>query len=336
MNIGDRIAAFTKLGKKIGSLSEEEKDELCFRAEAQNRWFTKREILSALVAWKNLLTQENLHAWLQDYRLEELKSQKSIGILMAGNVPAVGFHDLMAVLLVGHNACVKLSSTDTPLMRWLIDSLLDIEPRFLVSIEEMLKGKDAYIATGSDNSARYFEYYFGKYPSVIRKNRTSLAILNGTENLSDLQRLGRDIFQYYGLGCRNVSKLMVNELACIHRLFEAIEGFSYVADNHKYFNNYEYNKSIYLVNREPHLDNGFLLIRESKSLVSPIAVLYYEVYSDSETLATYLSEIADKIQCVLSNDGWYPHSIPFGEAQCPSLGDYADGVDTIEFLRSLD
>lgn len=336
MNLGDRIAAFAKLGERIGGLSIEEREELCFRVETQNRWFTNRETLFALSAWQDLLTEKKLNDWLQVYHLEELKNPKSVGVMMAGNVPAVGFHDLMAVLLVGHHACVKLSSTDTVLMRWLIDNLLDIEPRFLISIEEMLKGKDAYIATGSDNSARYFEYYFGRYPNVIRKNRTSLAILDGREELADLQVLGRDIFQYYGLGCRNVSKLLVKDLACVHQLLEALEGFVYVADNHKYFNNYEYNKSIYLVNREAHLDNGFLLVRENKGLVSPISVLYYEVYSNLLTLTANLSEIEDKIQCVLSKDGWYPNSIPFGEAQCPSLGDYADGVDTIEFLKSLD
>jgi hypothetical protein len=336
MSVEDRIAAFAKLGERIGHLSDDEREDLYRRAEAQNRWFTHREIAAAFDAWQDLLTEEKLQAWLQGYHLGEMPNPKSIGIMMAGNIPAVGFHDLMAVLLVGHKAYVKLSSSDAVLMGWIIRNLQEIEPRFSITIEELLRAKDAYVATGSDNSARYFEYYFGRYPSIIRKNRTSVAILNGDENESDLQALGRDIFQYYGLGCRNVSKLYVNDTDNILRLLDAVEKYKYVADNHKYFNNYEYNKSIYLVNREPHLDNGFLLVRESEGLVSPISVVYYEIYSDEHALKNRLSEVSDKIQCILSKDAWYPKSLPFGEAQCPALDDYADGVDTISFLRSLD
>lgn len=335
MSLEDRIAAFAKLGERIGHLSDDEREDLYQRAEAQNRWFTHREVAAALDAWYDLLTEEALQAWLDGYHLGEIPNPKSIGIMMAGNIPAVGFHDLMAVLLVGHKACVKLSSSDAVLMGWLIRNLLEIEPRFSITIEEFLKAKDAYIATGSDNSARYFEYYFGKYPNVIRKNRTSVAILNGDENESDLQALGRDVFQYYGLGCRNVSKLYVNGMESIRRFLDAVENYKYVADNHKYFNNYEYNKSIYLVNREPHLDNGFLLVRESEGLVSPISVVFYEIYNDEYELKNSLSKISDKIQCILSKDAWYPQSLPFGEAQCPALDDYADGVDTIGFLKSL-
>jgi hypothetical protein len=230
---------------------------------------------------------------------------------------------------------VKISSSDGVLLGWMVASLLEIEPRFLISIEEMLKAKDAYIATGSDNSARYFEYYFGKYPSIIRKNRISVAILTGEESETALRALGKDVFQYYGLGCRNVSKLYVKDVESIRRFLDALEGFDYVADNHKYFNNYEYNKSIYLVNREAHLDNGFLLVRESKDMVSPISVLYYETYDDLQALPNRLWEVAEKIQCILSNDAWYPHSLSFGQAQSPALWDYADGVDTIQFLKSL-
>lgn len=335
MSLEDRIAAFAKLGERIGHLSNDEREGLFQRAESQNRWFTKRETSAALDAWQDLLTESNLNFWLQAYELEEIADPKSIGIMMAGNVPAVGFHDLMAVLLVGHKACVKLSSSDSVIMKWLIDRLLEIEPRFSISEEEMLKSKDAYIATGSDNSARYFEYYFGRYPSIIRKNRTSVAILTGEESESDLKALGRDIFQYYGLGCRNVSKVYVNDLGSIKMLLDAVEDFKYVAENYKYFNNYEYNKSIYLVNREPHLDNGFVLVRENEGLVSPISVIFYETYSDRLALENTLSTVSDKIQCILCKDGWYPYSVPFGEAQCPALGDYADGVDTIAFLKNL-
>mgnify|MGYP005811251831 CR=1 FL=1 len=337
MNLQERISAFAGLGKKIAKLTENELDELCRRIQNQNQWFTRKQVEAALGAWQQELNEDNIVGWIGPYHLDAVENPKSVGVLMAGNIPAVGFHDLMCVLLSGHRACVKLSSSDQILMQWLIDSLLSLEPRFssLVSVEEMLKSKDAYIATGSDNSARYFEYYFGKYPHIIRKNRTSVAILEGGESPSDLQALGQDIFLYYGLGCRNVSKLYVRNEDSIRLLLDNLEGYSYVGDNHKYFHNYEYNKSIFLVNREPHLDNGFLLVRESEQLVSPVSVIYFEIFEDQKLLQETLLAQAEKIQCVLSRDSWFPGSLDFGKAQCPGLGDYADGVDTIRFLQSL-
>lgn len=337
MSLEERIDAFAKLGERINAIGEEEFEILSSSVQNNNTWFTANQTKNALQAIASNLEKENLQSWLKHYDLKSYTDTKSIGILMAGNVPAVGFHDLLCVLLAGHKACIKLSSSDQVLIKWLIRELVKLEPRFeaLVSIEEMLKSKDAYIATGSDNSARYFQYYFGKYPHLIRKNRTSVGILDGSEKANDFKELAKDIFQYYGLGCRNVSKLFVRDHNTLIPFLDAIAEFKEVMHNHKYHNNYEYNKSILLVNKDPHLDNGFLLMRESSALVSPIAVLYYELYGDLEQLNVRLSEEKEKIQCIVSLHGWYPGSLEFGSAQCPGLGDFADGVDTLQFLNNL-
>lgn len=337
MTLEQRILAFDQLGKKINSLSQADFEDLAWRVENNNSWFTADHTKSALNGLTQFLNEADLEAWISKYPFKEPSKAKEVGILMAGNIPAVGFHDLLCVLITGHRAAVKLSSSDTFLMKWLVNQLIEIEPEFekMISFEEMLKAKDAYIATGSDNSARYFEYYFGKYPSIIRKNRTSIGVLNGLEKEEDFVALGNDIFQYFGLGCRNVSKIYVPNKELLVKFFDAIQGFQILSSNHKYINNYDYNKSIYLVNGEDHLDNGFLLLRESKDLVSPISVLFYEVYENENTLKLALSEIKEKIQCVVSKDAWFEQSFGFGQAQCPALEDYADGVDTIDFLINL-
>lgn len=337
MTIQERIKAFGSLGDLIRNLSEDEFADLARRIENNNNWFTPVQTKAAFDALTEFLDEEKLNNWLEPYQLEIPEQPKSIGIMMAGNIPAVGFHDLLCVLVTGHHAAVKLSSSDTISIKWLVDKLIQIEPRFEheVSFEEMLKGKDAYIATGSDNSARYFDYYFGKYPHIIRKNRTSIGIISGEESQEQLSLLGEDIFQYFGLGCRNISKIYVKDEKNLRDLLDSIAKYSYVADHHKYHNNYEYNKSIYLVNKEPHLDNGFLLLKESNELVSPIGVLYYEYYQDEKDLEKKINALEDKVQCVVSDKGWYQESLSFGNAQCPALDDYADGVDTIAFLKKL-
>lgn len=337
MILEERIDAFDQLGSIIRNISEEDLSNLCRRVENQNNWFSPSQTKNALNALLVFLNKKSLKNWLSVYDLSPAIYPKSVGILMAGNIPAVGFHDLMCVLLTGHKACIKLSSSDQVLILWLIEKLVSIQPKFqsLISVEEMLKNKDAYIATGSDNSARYFEYYFGKYPNIIRKNRTSVGILDGTESKDDFRRLGSDIFQYYGLGCRNVSKIFVPNREILISFMDSIKDFSEIADNHKYFHNYEYNKSILLVNKEDHLDNGFLILQESKGLVSPISVLYYQVYQTKEELNELINTVGDKIQCKLSRGGWFEGSLDFGQAQCPNLEDYADGIDTIAFLKSL-
>ncbi|WP_186756494.1 acyl-CoA reductase [Echinicola salinicaeni] len=337
MTLQERINAFVALGKRIDALQEYELDELAFRAENNNNWFTPDQVKLALQAIVKMLDETVMNEWMRKYKIPNQVYSKKVGVLMAGNIPAVGFHDLMAVLLAGHNAHVKLSSTDQVLIKWLVGQLFELAPEMAnkVFFEEMLKGMDAYIATGSDNSARYFEYYFGKYPSIIRKNRTSVAVLDGSESKTDYQELAKDIFQYFGLGCRNVSKIYLPDDQQLKVFLDAIEGYHFMLSHHKYLNNYDYNKSIYLVNGEAHLDNGFLLCKESEELVSPIAVLYYEVYEDRMKLQEELNDKGGKIQCVVSKDAWYPGSFSFGKAQQPSVSDYADHVDTIAFLIGL-
>lgn len=337
MKLQERIASLSKLAKRIEKLSDEEFTDLAARVENNNNWFTPEQTRLALKGIVRLLEESSLQSWLKNYPIPDEPRPKAIGILMAGNIPAVGFHDLMCVLLSGHEAHAKLSSSDQVLIKWLTDELKDINPAFSAKIffETMLKGKNAYIATGSDNSSRYFEYYFGKYPHIIRKNRTSVAVLRGDETQEDFQDLARDIFQYFGLGCRNVSKIYLRENEQLQDFLKAVEGFKGLLSHHKYRNNYDYNKSIYLVNREPHLDNGFLLLKESDALVSPISVLFYERYSDLNDLKKNLQAQSSKIQCIVSNKGWYPESVGLGKAQTPGVADYADHIDTMEFLVGL-
>jgi hypothetical protein len=336
--LSDRISAFVQLGIRISNLLEDEKFSLFRQAENQNAWFTQRSMEQALDGIRVMLDPQALERWLAAYTSLDPTSPKQIGLMLSGNIPAVGFHDLLSVLISGHTACIKLSSQDAALPLWLIQELKRIEPRFSdrIQVEDMLKNKQAYIATGSDNSARYFNYYFGKYPHLIRSNRTSIAILQGDESTADLQALGKDIFDYFGLGCRNVSKVFVKNQGQLTDLLDALESFSWVGNHHKYFNNYEYNKSIFLVNRTPHLDNGFLLLKESTELVSPIGVLFYEIFSEAQQLKAKLKDLDAKIQCVVGNPVMdLAGIIPFGQTQCPQPWDYADGVDTLQFLGSL-
>lgn len=334
MKPSERISAFVQLGKSIQDLNLDEKEELLWRAENNNNWFTKESVESALQGISFMLDAAKLDKWLSRYDLNEVNTPKAVGLMLAGNIPAVGFHDMMCVILSGHKAVLKLSSSDEILMKWIIKKLIQIDARLesQICIEEMLKGKDAYIATGSDNSSRYFNYYFGKYPHVIRQNRTSVAVLTGNETKEDYINLGKDIFQYFGLGCRNVSKIYVNSKDQLQHLLDALEVYSPISSHHKYHNNYDYNKSIYLVNLEDHLDNGFLLVKESDDLVSPISVLYYEVYDNEAQLSDKLAGLKRKIQCVV---GLGENRVPFGSAQTPDPWEYADEVDTMSFLLKL-
>jgi len=337
MNLEQRIAAFIKLGLSIGDLGEEELGKLTKQVENNNNWFTPAQTIFALKEISGLLEEAKLREWLRNYHISHEIPAKGIGILMAGNIPAVGFHDFLCVLISGHDVHAKLSSSDKILIPWMAGKLVSFEPLFSSKIffEDMLKGKDAYIATGSDNSSRYFNYYFGKFPHIIRKNRTSLAVLDGLENGEDYKALAFDIFQYFGLGCRNVSKLYIKNEEHLQDFLNEIEGFQETLSHHKYLNNYDYNKAIYLVNGEAHLDNGFLLLKESKELVSPISVLYYEIYQNTEMLTQKIQTDSAKIQCIVSKNGWYPDSVPFGKSQQPNLEEYADKVDTLNFLINL-
>jgi hypothetical protein len=240
-------------------------------------------------------------------------------------------------LASGNKALIKLSSQDKLLTPYILNKLVEIEPAFAEQFEfiERLKDFDAVIATGSNNTSRYFDYYFSKVPNIIRKNRNSIAVLNGTESKEELHALGNDIFDYFGLGCRNVSKVFAPKGYKFDTFFESIEDFKSIADHHKYNNNYDYNKSIFLVNMDKHLDNGFLLVKEDERFASPLAVLYYEEYESITALDEKLVEQADQIQCIVSNESLSIETLRFGQSQCPALWDYADGVDTMGFLRGL-
>ena len=284
-----------------------------------------------------MLNQQNLETWFKDIRLSD--TPKKVGLILAGNIPMVGFHDVISVLATGNIALIKLSSADDKLLPALLTELVKIEPLLKDHIVyvDRLKDFDAVIATGSNNTSRYFEFYFGKGPNIIRKNRNSVAVITGNESKEELALLGHDIFDYFGLGCRNVSKLYIPEGYDIKNFFEPIEGFKDIINHFKYNNNYDYNKSIYLVNLKHHYDNGFLLLTEGESLSSPLAVLYYETYTNIEQLEELLSNRAEDIQCIVSNAALKLDTavLGFGQSQTPKLWDYADNVNTIDFLNIL-
>jgi hypothetical protein len=335
MKLEERLNAFVKLNQILSELSAAHRTEIITQAANNNRWFDTSNVEQALAGLIHMTEPVKMEAWLTGYHIKSAK-QKIIGLIMAGNIPLVGFHDLMCVLLSGHKVAIKLSSQDLFLMQWIIRKICEIEPAFIgqINVCEQLKDMDAVIATGSNNTARYFDYYFGKYPHIIRKNRTSVAILNGKETDTELMELGKDVFTYFGLGCRNVSKIWVPKDYDFSPLLDLWAPFKKVADNFKYHNNYEYNKSIYLVNGVDHLDTGFLLLTESEELTSPISVLYYQQYQYLSDLDHYLTEHQDKIQCTVSNQA-SKKFIPFGQTQLPEVSDYADGMDVMKFLNTL-
>jgi hypothetical protein len=338
MTLQGRVGAFVALGKFIKDPNNAPiLEDWAYRAMNQNNWFTLENSSNALHAIAdNYLNENALLAWTADYRIQDVPAKiYSIGVIMAGNIPAVGFHDLLTVIISGHECAVKLSSQDGILMGFLIQKLKEFEPSLPIRLVEMMKDVDALIATGSDNSARYFEYYFRNKPHIIRKNRSSIAILNGSETKEDFLNLGYDITAYFGLGCRNISKMFVPKDYNFSPFYDTIEELGDIFYHNRYKNNYDYNKSIYLVNGVPHLDNGFVMLTESEQLVSPISVVFYENYSTETELQEKLASQSDKIQCIVSKDAWYPNSLAFGESQKPRLSDYADGVDTMRFLLDL-
>ncbi len=306
-------------------------------AQAANPWFVEENILFALEQWGGVLTEENLREFLSSYSPKSGGPQKTVGIVMAGNVPLVGFHDFLCVLLSGHRALAKLSSQDRHLMPFLASILIQAEPGLsprIQFVEDLMKGYDAVIATGSNNTGRYFEHYFGKGPHIIRKNRNSVAILSGKEDLGQLRALGSDIFGYFGLGCRNVSKIYVPKGYDFDLFFKGIQDRQDVVNHSKYANNYDYNRAIFAMNGQRFLDNGFVLLKEEEELPSPISVLHYSQYGPGTDPRIALAELDDQIQCTVSGSG-LKGEVPFGQAQNPGLADYADGVDTMEFLLGL-
>ncbi len=352
MQLQERINAFVKLGDFLRQFSNEviskadnvEHNEVFFDgfkhqiklAQEHNGWFTAENIRFALKSWADALTLTNLETWLNPYTIKNV-SPKQVAIIMAGNIPLVGFHDFLSVLITGHKVLVKQSSNDKHLLPFLAKYIEYVEPKFKGAIsftEAKVENFDAVIATGSNNTARYFEYYFKNKPSIIRNNRNSVAVLTGNETPEDLKNLSEDIFRYYGLGCRNVSKLYVPKGYKFDAFFEGIYHWHPIVEKAKYANNYDYNKAVYLMSEFDMLENGFFMIKEDESFASPIATLFYEYYDSTENLKTELEAKKNQIQCIVSR-GFIENEIAFGHTQKPELWDYADSVDSIEFLLAI-
>lgn len=355
MKTENRIKAFTELGTFLQQFSDQQEkqeinrlnehfyddlDQLIRTVHIHNQWFSETNVRSAIQALSLSLNENDLNKFVAPY-LSGIDRKKPIrvAVIMAGNIPMVGFHDMLCVLLSGNKFIGKLSSDDKLLLPFIAKILKAIEPGFTEFIEfteDRLGPIDAVIATGSNNSARYFEYYFGKYPHIIRKNRNSVAVITGKESVSELRALGDDIFRYYGLGCRNVSKLFVPRGYKFDDLYGALVDFGDLVQNNKYMNNYEYNRTVYLMSSDPSLlDNNFLLMKKDAGYSSPVGVLYYEHYDDIADVNSRLQNDKDQIQCVVSGSKKICNGLPFGKAQCPELSDYADGVDTFQFLISI-
>src|SRR5690606_28863793 len=349
MHLQQRINAFVQLGnflRQFATNGIESKKNVVHNdvffdgfkhqiqlAHEHNGWFTKENILFALEGWSAVLTERNINKWISRYDLKEIKPKK-VAIIMAGNIPLVGFHDFLCVLITGHDVVIKQSSNDKHLLPYLAKYLEHVEPEFKGKMrftEDKLTDFDAVIATGSDNTARYFEYYFKGKPSIIRKNRNSVAILTGNETEAQLTALSEDIFRYYGLGCRNVSKLFVPKDYNFDGFFKAMYNWNPIINQAKYANNYDYNKAVYLMSEFAMLENGFLMLKEDEGYGSPIATVFYEFYETIDGLKKTLKNDRHKIQCVVANN-LLEHEVAYGNTQRPELWDYADGVDTITFL----
>ncbi|MBI4945460.1 MAG: acyl-CoA reductase [Bacteroidetes bacterium] len=376
MNLEKRIIAFTRLGEILrksssppfgGMGSFSILAEAITNASKHNGWFTEENILLAIGSLGEMLREDKIRKWISKYPISNIQhpTSRKVGVIMAGNIPLVGFHDFLCVLISGNTFVGKLSSDDEFLLPAVTKILCEIEPAFANRIQftnqQINKSANvsAFIATGSNNSARYFEYYFKKYPHIIRKNRNAIAVLDGKETEEDLKNLGKDIFQYFGMGCRNVSKIYIPQDYNLDTFFSAIVDFGDVINHNKYYNNHIYHRTIYLLNQEKFLDNNFLMLKESAtsplplsaregkepkeekniSLSSPVATLYYERYKNQKELNEKLLSVKDQIQCIASN-----HAVPsplervrvrYGQTQNPELWDYADGVDTMKFLLDL-
>ena len=350
--LASRVKAFVELGSQIHeALSREEgkyegltKQQINLllqvkKSGIENGWFTKDMVQSAFYGIIKMLNENQLRQWLEPYvkSIDVENKSKDVGVIMAGNIPAVGFHDFLCVLLSGNKAVVKTSSDDALLIPSIAELLISIDASFSDRIHILktpLSKYDAVIATGSNNSARYFEQYFGKYPNIIRKSRTSVAILTGEETEQEIEGLAKDLFTYYGLGCRNVSKLLVTGNFNPQKLIDAlIKECEFLKNNGKYQNNIDYNKSIYIINKVPFLDGGTFLLKEDKGLHSPISVTFYETFDSLKAIENYIEENKSQIQCVVSSK--VKGSVSFGDAQSPKVWDYADKVDTMKFLLEL-
>jgi hypothetical protein len=338
MKLEERIESFSELGEILRNSIDREDGEyhhvlnkLIINQEKHNQFFTPANVKMAVKAIADELTMVNLRKWTDAYpAINENNKPLQVAVIMAGNIPLVGFHDFLSVLISGNNIIAKTSSKDNELIIKLSDILCSINKGFREKIrftDSHLTGFDAVIATGSNNSSRYFEYYFGKYPHIIRKNRNSVGIITGNETDAQLEDLGTDIFSYFGLGCRNVSKIYLPVGYDVHTMIKNWGKYRDIINHSKYANNYEYNMAVYLVNKEKFLDTGYLLLKESREITSPVSVLFFEFYSSTGKLLERINEQKEKIQCITGEN-----YIPFGKSQFPKLWDYADNIDTLNFL----
>jgi len=344
MNIEKQVLGLIKLSDYIKSYlaknpedfneNDSEFESVIKKSEIENPWFTIENQRFALKQWSDLLTEENLNSWLSNYSLS--KTSKKVGLILAGNIPLVGWHDVISVVLSNHIPLIKLSSKDKQMIpfllkKWKEFSENEIECEFV----ERLTDFDAVIATGSNNTARYLEYYFKNHLSIIRKNRTSVAVIKGDETEEELKLLAQDIFQYFGLGCRNVTRLFIPEDFVIDRVFESFIDFKEIVNHNKYANNYDYNRAVYLLNQDKFWDNNFVMLKEDEKLFSPLSVIHFSRYSSLDEVKNFIKENEDNIQCVVGKDDLGIETVYFGEAQNPGLDTYADNVDTMKFLEVI-
>jgi hypothetical protein len=352
MTLETKKSVFVALGKFLSQFSENNSikkpdvlhndlffdafEQLIALSQSHNGWYTPEQVYFSIQSWATALTEDHLNEWLGNYEINE-DTDKSVALILAGNIPLVGFHDFLSVLLTGHSVKIKTSSNDQHLLPFIAKYIIAVAPEFqdkITFIEGKLENFDAVIATGSNNTARYFEYYFKDKPSIIRKSRNSVVVLDGNETKEQLTALGEDIFRYFGLGCRNVSKLFVPKEYTFDAFFEAIFEYQDVIHYEKYANNYDYNKAVFLMSNFKLLDNGFLTLKEDNSHASPISSVFYERYDNLATLENRLENEKDNLQCIVSNK-LIANSIDFGQTQLPKLWDYADNVDTISFLLTI-
>jgi hypothetical protein len=331
MTLQERIDVMEELGDYMQNNGHEwqASKELAHRA---NPWFAPEFIeMAAENIVREFLQREKLENWVKQYNIPEEKCDAvTVGLVMAGNIPMVGFHDMLCIFITGHAQRIKQSSKDTILIKHLVTKMIELKPEVqeLISISENLKGCGAYVATGSNNSSRYFDYYFGRYPNIIRRNRTSISIIDGTETIEELEKLANDIQTYFGLGCRNVTKLYVPEDYKFEKLLTALNKYDYYGDFHKYKNNYDYHLALLMMGNKFYMTNGTIILSKNTSLFTPVSQVNYEYYLSVDELK-FLKTNHD-IQCIVGHN-----FIPFGQAQQPALSHYADGIDTIDFMLSL-
>lgn len=344
MNTENQVLGLTRLSQYIKDFLNKNQEDyndndsdfelLLKRSEIENPWFTIENQKFALKQWTDLLTEENIADWLKEYQIS--KTTKRVGLILAGNIPLVGFHDVISVVLSNHIPVIKLSSKDKYMIPFLLKKWNEFsEGNVSFEFVERLENFDAVIATGSNNTARYLEYYFKNHLNIIRKNRTSIAVLKGDETEEELKLLAEDIFRYFGLGCRNVTRLFIPQDFVIDRLFESFLDFQEIINHNKYANNYDYNRAVYLLNQDKFWDNNFVMLKEDEKLFSPLSVINFSRYSSLDEVKSFMAENEENIQCVVAKEELGLDSIKLGEAQNPGLNTYADNVDTMKFLSVI-